>query len=69
MFYSEYRIECRNECGDVETRSVTSDTAYVVGGSCDDDVNCGSELFVVNLEMAHTFCIKNVLLVESLLVM
>lgn len=45
MFYSEFRIECRNECGDVETRSVTSDTAYIVGGSCDDDVNCGSEIF------------------------
>ena len=42
MWWSEFRNECSNECGDVLTSSVMSDTAFVVGASCDDDVKCGS---------------------------
>lgn len=56
--YSELKSECRNECGDVQTRSITSDTAYVPGGSCEDDVKCGSEIFCGEFDNGTYFLYK-----------
>lgn len=54
-WWSEYRKECSNECGEHMTESVTSDTLITFDSSCDDSLKCSSQQFCVDFPSSGSY--------------
>lgn len=54
-WWSEYRKECHNECGQYETQSFTGDTLITMNSTCSDSSKCSDETFCVDFPSKNTY--------------
>lgn len=64
-WFSEYRRECQNECGEHNTQSFTGDTLITFNSSCDDSLQCSEESKCVDFPNTNTYLLYKVCIVGN----
>lgn len=64
-WFSEYRKECENECGDHDTQSFTGDTLITFNSSCNDTLQCSDETKCVDFPNSNTYLVYKVCIVGN----
>lgn len=64
-WFSEYRKECENECGDHDTQSFTGDTLISFNSSCNDTLQCSDETKCVDFPNSNTYLVYKVCIVGN----
>ena len=59
-WYSEFRQECTNECGDIRTNSITGDTLISFNSSCDDTTQCSEETKCIDFPNTGSYALYKV---------
>lgn len=64
-WWSEYRKECTNECGDHTTQSFTGDTLITFNSTCSDSSHCSDETKCVDFPSSQTYLLYQVCIVGN----
>ena len=64
-WFSEYRKECSNECGDHDTQSFTGDTLITFDANCQDSLQCSEETKCVDFPSKQSYLLYKVCIVGN----
>lgn len=64
-WFSEYRRECQNECGEHNTQSFTGDTLITFDSNCNDTLQCSEESKCVDFPNTSTYLLYKVCIVGN----
>ena len=64
-FWSEYRKECSNQCGQHDTQSFTGDTLISFDSDCSDSVQCSNDYKCVDFPNTRTYLLYSTCVVGN----
>lgn len=57
MWWTDWKEECSDECGNKETNTIASDTLYSYDSTCDDSLKCSNEKYCVDGMAGGTYAV------------
>ena len=57
MWWTDWKEECSDECGNKETNTIASDTLYSYDTTCDDSLKCSNEKYCVDGMAGGTYAV------------